>query len=216
MTIFGDILVNTWVEGEGDWNFQDRGFLWAPTIFHYRIGDSVRDPIHHRNPVRSFVNIINCTNFARENNNFYRITIYSSKANYKEYFSSTQMNLKRRIFCSFQWGLNQWPPACEAVTRPNIHRGMIENAGNKIFLHISVDVWSGDRLARRRSLVQTPLKGAKISAFSGCSKNILYSNFCYVSLTSLTFAGVWDVLQVSVTDAFFLRVSSSICDTNFS
>jgi len=28
----------------------------------------------------------------------------------------------------------------------------------------SVDVWSGDRLVRRVSLVQTPLKGAKISA----------------------------------------------------
>ena len=40
---------------------------------------------------------------------------------------------------------------------------LIENAVK--FLHTSVDVWSGDRLARRRSLVQTPLEGAKISAF---------------------------------------------------
>jgi len=24
-------------------------------------------------------------------------------------------DLKRRSFCSFRWGLNQWPPTCEAV-----------------------------------------------------------------------------------------------------
>jgi len=41
---------------------------------------------------------------------------------------------------------------------------MIENAIQ--FLHIRVDVWSGDRLIRRRSSVQTPQDGAKISAFS--------------------------------------------------
>jgi len=40
---------------------------------------------------------------------------------------------------------------------------MIEN-GVK-FLHTSADVWSGDRLARRRSLVQTPLKEQKFLRF---------------------------------------------------
>jgi len=49
---------------------------------------------------------------------------------------STWTNFKRRNFCSFQWGLNQWPSAWEAAARPNVPLG-----------------------------IQAPLKGARMSTF---------------------------------------------------
>jgi len=74
-----------------------------------------------------------------EINSRIQLLIFSCKDNNLQIFFEYPDEIKTQKFLLLSVGLNQW--------------------------HTSVDVWSGDRLVRRGSLVQTPLKGAKISAF---------------------------------------------------
>ena len=48
--------ISRWIPELGGWNFQNRGFLWPLTIFHYRIRNAARGSIHHKNPMMPFPN----------------------------------------------------------------------------------------------------------------------------------------------------------------